>query len=573
MSEIVSCANHTCNAQFCKASDEYITCSLCLQPAYCSDECRLLDWRAHSCPNVHETKNISAGLAVPYYYEDMLTQEELSDVPINDPIFQSYQVLCCNANRTIQQDVVPSLIEFNAKSKDDETPIARGKNPEAWNGIKDYTLRIVIGGKTYDIVGQIPRDMIYKENATNEKARAISGGGADFKDRVKNIFKGGARRAFRHAETSFIFWPSTQKVINSFIEVDFAGDIEVWLLIKKSTGAEEKISNVIAGYDLPSPGRNDVSAAARKVQQMFRSQIELKFQGIDDVSTKNLYVRRYSDFEGNGIVLTFQITPGTRKGAQLVDLEYVVNANRVKKSVFMNKFDMGSMSDKEKALSNTFGENTNILLKDDDNLNSLIESKYACNVRDFEEMVGLSMAIDTYIASPSSLASSATLRDLDNKSAIIKEYVHTMQTNNGQAPESIPPEVDTAIMVAMNVMYQPIEMSQKQWDNKAISFDNFQMEVNRVIERVRELRAKTQAVNTTKLTGKMRRGVTTLFQKKPLLADLDRILKAIDKRTINFEREGVNAETIQKWSNLKKRVSDARYNVETPPPVPARDDN
>lgn len=556
--EVTPCSNHTCNAQFCKASDEYITCSLCLQPAYCSDECRLLDWRAHSCPNVHETKNISAGVAVPYFYEDMLTQEELSEVPIDDPIFQSYQVLGCNANRTMQQYIIPSLVEMYAKSKDDETPVARGKNPEQLKGASNYALRIKVGGSTYDVIGQIPTDMIYKENVNNEKARAISGGGANFKERAKNLFKGGIRRAIRHAETSYIFWPPTHRVTEKYITADLAGDIDVWLIVKDTTGKEQVISYVSAGYELPMPGKSDVSAAARKVQQMFRSQLELKFKG-SDLSTKNLYVRRYSDFEGNGVILTFEITPGSRKGAQLVDLEYVVNAGRVK-------------SFTESPSKPTFGENTQTLLKGldtPDESESLIQSKYACNVRDFEEMVGLSMAIDTFIASPSSSASSATLRDLDAKSAIIKEYVHKMQANNGEAPESIAPEVDTAVMVAMNVMYEPIEMSQNQWNKKVLgTFENFEMEVNRVITRVGELRAKTQAVDTTKLTGKMKRGVTTLFQKKPLLADLDRILKAIDKRTGSFGEDGVSPEVQAKWDNLRKRVVQAKRSgaIEGPPP-------
>jgi len=557
--EVTPCSNHTCNAQFCKASDEYITCSLCLQPAYCSDECRLLDWRAHSCPNVHETKNISAGVAVPYFYEDMLTQDELSEVPIDDPIFQSYQVLGCNANRTMQQYIIPSLVEMYAKSKDDETPVARGKNPEQLKGVVDYTIRVVVGGKSArDVVGQIPRDMIYKENVLNERARAISGGGADFKERAKNLFKGGIRRAMRHAETSYIFWPPTQNVMRADIEVDLAGDIDVWLIFKDPSGKEQSISYVSAGYELPVAGKSDISAAARKVQQMFRSQLELKFKG-SDYSTKNLYVRRYSDFEGNGVILTFEITPGARK-ARLLDIEYVVDAIRVKNNVFTGTLDSNSMSEKEKQLAQTLKESE-----------SLIQSKYACNVRDFEEMVGLSMAIDTFIASPSSSASSATLRDLDAKSAIIKEYVHKMQANNGEAPESIAPEVDTAVMVAMNVMYEPIEMSQNQWNKKALgTFDNFEMEVNNVITRVSELRAKTKTVNTTTLAGKFKRGVTTVFQKKSALADLKRILEAIDKRTGSFVEDGVSADVQTKWENLKKRVIQAQRSgaIEGPPPPP-----
>lgn len=532
--DIIPCDNHTCTARFDKANDEYHTCALCLQPAYCSDECRLMDWRAHDCPNVHKTEDIKQGFAVPYYYEDMLTAEELEEVPVGDPIFQSHQVMHCNTNRTVSEYMIPSLVDRMAESKDDEAPIARGKNPKQLQGATAYTLKVGIGAKLYDINGKIPHDMIYKENTTNETARALSGGGSTFKERARNILKGGLRRALHHAETSYIFWPSNQEVRRNFIEVPLAGDIAVTLMING-----EVVSYVAAGYKLPVAGKSDAMAASRKVQQIFRQQIEMKFKG-SDLSTKNLYVRRYSDFEGNSIVLTFEITPGSYK-AKLVDLEFLTDAERVK-----------SVSKEE--------EKTPPPPERDDS--EIVSSRFACDVRNFEEVVGLAMALDTFIASPPSNGGSrkmADLRDLEAKSAIIKEYAHKMQDNQGEAPATIPPEVDTAIMVALNAMYEPIGMSQSQWDKKAMgTFDNFKADVDKIVARVKELRTKSKDDDPSTLTGKAKRGLRTIFQKKPLLADLDRILKAINKRTGSFTEDGASEETKQKWNSLLEEVVEAK---------------
>jgi hypothetical protein len=559
--EISCCANHTCTSKFDKTVDEYLTCSLCLQPAYCSDECRLLDWPTHACDNVHQTEHIKAGFAVPYYYEDMLSGDDLNDLPVDSPIFQSYQVMYCNANRTISQYVIPSLVEKNAESKDDEAPIARGKNPAKLLTLlnTNYTLRIAVGGRTVDVIGSIPNDMIFKENNANPTARALSGGGANFKEKVRNVFRGGLRRALHHAETSYIFWPQNRRLRDNLIEVDLAGDIEVWLLVKDASGKEKTISYVIAGYKLPVPGKKDVSAAGRKVQQMFRSQLELKFKG-SDLSTKNLYVRRYSDFEGNGIILTFEITPGSYK-AKLVDIEYVVDAERVK--VAEIPADVPTV-DTKGSLKKTLGDVGITKDGDDDEAppppppdeeTKTLTSQYKCNVRDFEDIMGLSMALDTFIAQ----SPSQGLAHLESQAAVIKEYVHKMQDNQGVAPESIPPEVDTAVMTAVNAMYEPIGMSQSQWNKKALgTFDNFERDVSRIIARLSDLRAKSAEADPSRAKGKITRGFRNIFQKKPLLADLDRILKAIDKRTGSFGEDGASQETKDKWNALREKVVQAK---------------
>lgn len=576
MTEVSCCANHACPSQIDTSVDEYVSCSLCLQPAYCSDECRLLDWPAHACDNVHQTPNLKVGFAVPYYYEDMLTAEELQSLPVDSPVFQSYQVMHYNPNRTVTSYPIPSLVEKNAESKDDEAPIARGRKPAGLTKL-DYTLRIHVGERVVDVAGIITTDSIYKENMTNPTAKALSGGGDSFKDRVKNVFRGGFRRATHHAETSYVLWPNNSRVRANDLKVDLAGDIQVDLLFKDSTGKETIVSYVAAGYKLPVPGKSDVMAAGRKVQQMFRSQLALKFKDAD-LPLKNLYVRRYSDFEGNGIILTFAITPGSYK-AQLVDLEYIVNAETFRNAGSgvaqtqpfspakqTKEADVATESEK-KALTKVlnepglspdeedFDQDRPLPAPPSEGLTSLISSQYKCNVRDYEDIMGLSMALDTYIAK----SPGQGLANLESQAAIIKEYVHKMGENQGVAPEAIPPEVDIAVMTAVNTMYEPIGMSQSQWDKKAMgTFDNFKADVDKIVARVKELRAASAQEDPSRFKGKVKRGFRNLFQKKPLLADLDRILKAIDKRTGSFGEDGASQETIDKWNALRNEVVQAK---------------
>jgi hypothetical protein len=555
MSEISCCSNHTCTSQFDKTVDEYMTCSLCLQPAYCSEECRLLDWPAHACPNVVQTPSLQVGFAVPYYYEDMLTAEDLQDMPVDSPIFQSFQVNHYNANRTISQYMVPSLVplEKNAQSKDDEAPIARGKNPAKLLTLlnTNYTLRISVQGRTVDVIGTIPNDMIYKENNTNPTARALSGGGATFKEKARNVFRGGLRRALHHAETSYIFWPQNRRLRENLIEVDLAGDIEVWLLVKDTSGKEKAISYVTAGYKLPVPGKNDVSAAGRKVQQMFRSQLEMKFKG-SDLSTKNLYVRRYSDFEGNGIVLTFEITPGSYK-AKLVDVEYVVDAERVKVAELPTNVPTVDTKDSLKKTLGSLGMTKDGSDEDDEApppppddkeelKKSMISTQYKCNVRDFEDIMGLSMALETFIANDSNQNS----KSLESHAAIIKEYVHKMQDNQGVAPESIPPEVDVAVMTAVNAMYEPIGLTPKEWERRVTNADvsAFVQAVDDIIEKINQIESGKGAVKAGTAKGTVTQWVRSA-RSNVLRRDLRKAKAAIDKN------EKILSRTTQ-WDEIQK---------------------
>lgn len=548
MTEISCCSNHTCTSQFDKTVDEYMTCSLCLQPAYCSEECRLLDWPAHACPNVVQTPSLNVGFAVPYYYEDMLTAEELQDAPVDSPIFQSFQVNHYNANRTISQymvpSLVPSLVEKYAQSKDDEAPIARGKNPAQLSGFSNYVLKINVQGRSIDVEGLIPADMIFKENNMNPKARALSGGGATFKEKARNVFRGGLRRALHHAETSYIFWPRNELIRKNLIEVDLAGDITISLYLQQTDKTKSSVSYVSAGYKLPVPGKNDVSAAGRKVQQMFRSQLEMKFKG-SDLSTKNLYVRRYSDFEGNGIVVTFEITPGSYK-AKLVDVEYVVDAERVK----------GADTATDDSLKKTLGPlgMTKDGSDEDDEApppppddkeelkKSMISTQYRCNVRDFEDIMGLSMALETFIANDSN----SNTKTLESHAAIIKEYVHKMQDNQGVAPESIPPEVDVAVMTAVNAMYEPIGLTPKEWERRVTNADvsAFVQAVDDIIEKINQIESGKGAVKAGTAKGTVTQWVRSA-RSNVLRRDLRKAKAAIDKN------EKILSRTTQ-WDEIQK---------------------
>jgi hypothetical protein len=275
----------------------------------------------------------------------------------------------------------------------------------------------------------------------------------------------------------------------------------------------------------------------------------MKFKNTD-LSTKNLQVRRYSDFQGNGIVLTFEVQPGTRNAAQLVDVEYIANAGLVK--------SVGEAPTPEGGLTKTLKEAG--VGKDDedtppppppaDTESEIISSRYACNVRDFEEVVGLAMALDTFIASPP--INVTNLKDLEAKASIIKEYAHKMHDNQGEAPAVIPPEVDTAVMVALNAMYEPIGLTAKEWERNIKSADltRFKNDVQAVITRLKTLQQKDTGDAST-VKGKVLRRVNTV-QQNTHKNDLKRALKAISDNS-NILRQTT------KW----QEIEDLRKEIET----------
>lgn len=99
-SQKVRCQNHICEKKV-HVDKEYHTCTLCKTPIYCSSDCYLIDWPLHACKNLFEVSTPAGMVAVPYHYEDTLTDKDLSEIPLSDPIHSNYAVRYVNPNREV----------------------------------------------------------------------------------------------------------------------------------------------------------------------------------------------------------------------------------------------------------------------------------------------------------------------------------------------------------------------------------------------------------------------------------------------------------------------------------------
>lgn len=460
------CNHAGCTNVFNPKEDTYFVCSLCLTPEYCSEQCRVADWVAHDCPNTVNVSNPKMGYAVPYYFEDYLTQEEISKIPLNDPIFQSYSIQCAEPNRNITNFIVPPTVDGYAVSKEDTGPIARGRNPVG-SRVGAFMLKIAIGQKNYEISGTAPLDMIFKENTANPKAQAISGGGG-----IKNVLKGGLRRLLSHKEDSYVFWPKTESVIGKNIVVPLRGDVVIELLVSSNiVGSEWKtVDFVAAGYTLPRAGTNEVSKAARKIQQMFRTQIEMKFKGTP-VSTKNLYVRRYTDYKGNGIVLTFQVGGGEEM-ARLVDIEFTAPVLGIESM----SYDSDNSDDFVKPPPY-----------------DVTQSRFTCDPRNLNDIVGLCMAIELNMAlQPDGFDP----KQVEHAATVVKNYAYELQKNPKVATGRVSNEVQSAIAVSLNALYEPVGVSLvSSWerDINSMTQDKFASKVRVVIDELNKARQRNKS--------------------------------------------------------------------------------
>ena len=478
----MSCSNHCC-----KKNEADILCSLCKGAQYCSEQCRTVDWPLHACPNTVTTYGQPKGFAVPYFYEDCLTQEEINEVPVGDAIFQAYSVKNINSNKKSSVQIVPPLVESFAISKDNEAPIARGRDPGTELASGTYNLGVTIDGQSKTVVGAVPSDMIYATNNLNPKAQAV----------VKS-----ARRFFNYEETSYVFWPPTHRTVQAQLTCPLSGDLTITLDVGGRT------RTLSMGYYLnPSP-KGAIANAARKVQQAFRTQLETKFKG-SNLSTKNLHVRRYNDAAGVGVVLTFELIPGSIK-ARLVDIEFIVPQNEV----------------------NTVAQE---------------EIKFACDPLSASQICGLVMAIDLSLAV--SNLSADKLAKLENVSGAIKEYSQSLLLGK---PQVVP---TSAINMAIDTLFIGVQPNIDYWNKKMFApYDNVEKEA---YDLIRKMNAARTAEETAKGLAKGK----AKLQKSSLLRSLQNLNTALQnllQRLRQSDLNGCSQDVVKKMTDLADKVARAQ---------------
>lgn len=499
-------ATTCCAKSGCKkgvhVESEYHTCSLCRAPIYCSDECRIVDWVAHDCPNVMQIQGGAKPMFAPYRYEDMLTQEELATLPVGDPVFQERAYLFHNDNR----NVVYSQIEGNAVSENGRMPQVRGAAPPGNAG--SYTITVRIGSSfTADITNcTIPHDMIYAGNTSNAKARTIAGFGDTFKEKVQ-----GLRRRLYAKEGSLIFWPGSDKVkAAKIVTSELGGDIELSLKVAKGPGASSGASEVAfvrAGYMLSASADGFWRNTSRAVKKALTQNLRLKFPaGTEDI--KQLQVLSYADSQGNGVLLTWSVD-GMR--AQLVDVEFMTP-----------KLQLESVQQQPP-------------------VESLVSQRFICDPRNVTDVMAICMALDEHLATQTYVREaheSGQHKQLELYAGVIKNHAYALQ-EDANAP--VTPQLSVAIAAATDALYNEIGASASWWDRKAHGgAEVLDREVQKLVDKLSALRSKTGKINSVR--------------KGALVRELRTVSNIISQKIALLRKEGAD---VSNWDKLRIKVDSA----------------
>jgi len=496
----------------------YHTCSLCLEPKYCSDECRVIDWPIHDCPNVQRVNGAIKPMLEPYHYEDLLTAAELDELEINHPIFQSKAYLFANDNGTMAY-YQTEPVEGNAVSENGRMPQMRGAEPPIDFMSKPYVLRVTLNNdSSIDYKGRTPTDMIYKGNKTNERAQALAGFGTTFKEKVQ-----GLRRRLYAKEASFIFWPNMKSLDNKTINAStkiLAGDVTVELWIEGVKHAQ-----LNAGYELQPKADGFWKNAGRAVKKAFSQQMQLKFPGED---VKQLQVLSYADSDGNGVLLTFSVDGLV---ATLVDIEFMTSTK---------------LRPIETALNEFVGEH--------------ITERFICNARDINDVIGLAIALDTHLALRP-LESAAAHKQMETYSGIIKNHAYALEQQE-PAASNPSPQLHVAISAAMDMLASSptIGSSVAYWRKKADGTpETFEPLLDAIITKLTALREKSSEIVASGKGGivnKVKRGAYSL-QKGVIQKDLANIVQALSAKTASMDPGDKNYE---QWKALSEKAARAKSN-------------
>jgi hypothetical protein len=249
-----------------------------------------MDWPVHQCANLYQVASSSTLVAVPYLYEDTLSERDLADIPKSDPVHASYAVMHVNPNRTIQQYVVESLSQLPVSDEG-----GRGLAPPASSNKGIYSMAIKYGDEKERVVkGSVQNDAIYKGNVNNPLAHELAG-------RVGPLPECG----------SIIYWPKLGTSIaaptNTF-RIPFSIEFEAPHLEKKV---------VLSGYVQPSSSSAAMERVSRRTQQNLQQKLETKFKTA--AAARGVRLFRVTDpTTGHGAVLS--LSP---KG-DLIDVEMMI---------------------------------------------------------------------------------------------------------------------------------------------------------------------------------------------------------------------------------------------------------
>lgn len=588
-SDAVSCASHTCTKTIDPEHSVYRTCGLCHEPMYCSEKCRLMDWPIHACDNVYEVADSldKRGFATPYFYEDTLRAKDLDRLDVSNPVFNSYSVMHYNDNRKVSQSIVPRRVEFNAESSP-QTGAKKFKGIPPNQFLKDgkqYALRVTV--RSYDrnnkeepiahfVTGETTKDMIYPGNRADPKANQLAE--KQGSDMVANQLVFWPHRAFLGRDAT-----TTELVCEDKSDID----IDLYLMRPgEDTFRAKPDAYLHTGFNA-GEGRKQLEDAGRLVQSNYAQNLHAKFVG-DTTSAKmdKMFTRHYQDGAGNGVILTFEPAARSARGGnkfKIVDIEFLLPQDAMK-----------HIEEKKPEDASSWFTQTQIASP----FPMPIESQtYVCNLRDFDQVVGVSQAVDEILADAQNQAlvetpfSDIELDRLTKAGAVIRDYAHKMEKQNGQLigqNGNVPQDVETAVESALDTMYTHIgaSVNVSYWTEKILSrdFSSLKKDVWNVINKMNKALKKKEASRKddddkkgTKVKKFFGRGISKAAMKK-IMVSLNNLEKALNTFIQRLKMpdfyNGCDTALIEKYAGLREMVNlsrgkqvveKSRYDIETSP--------
>lgn len=475
----MDCANHVCVSSPSAsgggrgdATSEGVDCPHCHSVAYCSEQCRYVDWVKHDCANVVRVGARADTLFVPYHYEDTMTLTELGEPDMRSPLVQSYVAVHHGEDHTVVQTEVPALISADSETgwtAQFITP-GRGVDPTQDETLARLSYEIRVSQPNEEsperdllqqsFFGTFPRDTIYDGNddprvaallgkKTKQETATATQKKPSFAKRFANAFGRAARRVISAADkikSSVIFWPLISDATYTS-QYDITGNLKIELFIGNGNNMHS-VGNIRGGYDMsPTRLQSGVSATVKKA-------FELRLGGKASLrSTAGLRSMR-AQAQGVIAVVTMEIEK-KNKFVTVRDIELVVPVQLLKSKLY-NGGAVRKLSDVDmdvvRTLTEVDREEEGATVPVYSQLSSPIA--FRCDPSSTAQLVGLTMALENTFATNKRAAADASLQQA---AGVVRKYTRACldaPASAGASRQDVPMDVNTAIRSATEKLYE-----------------------------------------------------------------------------------------------------------------------
>jgi hypothetical protein len=410
----MSCCEH-CDKKDFKSVH---TCGLCLQPTYCSDECRVVDWARHhgDCTSLVDAPANVGAVFVPHFFQDTMSVEDVRKTAPTHPMFAAHQVRNINSNGIVSFSTIQPIVSAKyVGAMGREQALNKGRGADAADGT--YTISVQIGDATKSVSGKLSYDTIHVGNKQNAAAAMLAGKGTESNKMTYET----------RSPDEVVFWPKPKSVA--------AMDV------RASVGVPQRVTVTVASDELAEPITISGQMTLHRISATKHMEKIAKTKNI----SKDIQAVYAENADGDTVTLCFS-------GDKLVDIECGTCGKRKKDK----KDKKGRKWDRYHA-----GEL----------MPTVVKTRFTCNPTKIEDVTALCMAMDERIAEhearrellaslcvdsrdPALAQSDRCLDDLRYNFAIVRDHRQKLEDSPTAA---VPVKVKSAINTSVEQMFTPIE--------------------------------------------------------------------------------------------------------------------